>query len=52
MGIYFMVEPPKTNIDRKTNTMYLCIHLEAPNVCMWYIVLVLRLMLVLGGSTL
>ena len=43
--------PKPTDIAKST----LCttwIHLEAPNVCMWYIVLVLRSLLVLGGSTL
>ena len=47
-----MVEPPKTNSDRKTNTMYHMHNLKAPNVCMWYIVLILQSLLVLGGSTL
>ena len=28
------------------------VYLEAPNVCMWYIVLVLRSLLILGGSPL
>ena len=37
----YKVEPPKTNNDRKINSMYHMHTLEAPNVCMWYIVLVL-----------
>ena len=32
---------PKTNIGLKPTLCTTCIHLEAPNVCMWYIVLVL-----------
>ena len=32
---------PKTNTDLKPTLCTTCIHLEAPNVCMWYIVLVL-----------
>ena len=43
--VSYKVEPPKTNSDRKTKCVL-------PNVCMWYIVLVLRSLLVLGGSTL
>ena len=47
------VEPPKTISDHKTNTMYHMHTLGASKyVCMWYIVLVLRLLLVLGDSTL
>ena len=32
---------PKINIDLKLTLCTTCIHLEAPNVCMWYVVLVL-----------
>ena len=32
---------PKINIDLKPTLCTTCIHLEAPNVCMWYVVLVL-----------
>ena len=32
---------PKTNAILKPTVYTTCIHLEAPNVCMWYIVLVI-----------
>ena len=35
---------PKTNTDLKLTLCTTCIHLEAPNVCMWYIVLVLGIL--------
>ena len=46
------VEPPKTNNDCKINTMYHMHTFGSTYVCMWYIVLVLLSLLVLGGSTL
>ena len=41
MSFLYKVCVPKTNTNLKPTLCTTCIHLEAPIVCMWYIVLVL-----------
>ena len=48
----YKVNHPNPTPNAKPTLCTTCIHLEAPNVCMWYIVLVLLSVLVLGGFTL